>query len=66
MSKNINFTDVNPISKKEQASIYKKILAVLLAFAILKILNVFGDDKYTIPQKHQHQQLLSLYHIDKE
>ena len=29
MSKNINFTDVNPISKKKQTEIYKKILGVI-------------------------------------
>jgi uncharacterized membrane protein YfcA len=32
------------------ASIYKKILAILLVFAILKMLNVFGKDNGTIKQ----------------
>jgi len=41
MSKNINFTDVNPISKKEQASIYKKILKV-----IKKKNFILGDEVY--------------------
>ncbi len=41
-----------------EASVYKKILAVLLIFAILKMLNVFGKEKDTIKQVKLWQGLL--------
>ena len=40
------------------ASIYKKILAILLVFAILKMLNLFGNDTHKIKQVKLWQGLL--------
>ncbi|HEY5688833.1 MAG TPA: sulfite exporter TauE/SafE family protein [Yeosuana sp.] len=40
------------------ASIYKKVLAVLLVFAILKMLNVFGKERETIKQVKLWQGLI--------
>jgi len=40
------------------ASLYKKILAVLLIFAILKMLNIFGNESYTVKQVKLWQGLI--------